>query len=508
MVKFSRRQFITLGAAGVGAAWLGDRLIRGNYIEPVVSTSVNSVPSNSIYQSKNGLLELDLEARESLVSLGDRQASLLTYNGQIPAPRLEAKPGDKVRIHFTNNLEQPTNIHYHGLHIPLTGNADNVFLHIKPGKKLIYEFQIPDNHPSGTFWYHPHLHGLVAEQLFGGLAGLFIVRGDDDEIPELKAAQEEFLVLQDFSIDSQGRRSDSAHMSLMMGREGELITANGQVNPSLNLPAGGLLRLRILNASPSRFYRLALEDHAFYHIATDGNSLNEPVEVNELLLTPGQRADVLVKGDKESGQYRLLNLPYDRGSMGMMGGGMMGGRGMMGRNDERTRVGVRRKGTREFNREEPIALATVNYAFAVDSLTLPTKLNSIDPLPEPQTVRRFELNHGMTPGVGMAFLINGEYYQGDRIHTQVKLNTVEDWELINTGVMDHPFHIHGNAFQTISRNGQPESLLAWRDTVLVKKGETVRIRMSFSDFAGRTVYHCHVLDHEDLGMMGNLVIDA
>jgi len=111
--------------------------------------------------------------------------------------------------------------------------------------------------------------------------------------------------------------------------------------------------------------------------------------------------------------------------------------------------------------------------------------------------------------VGMAFLINGEYYQGeDRIHTQVKLNTVEDWELINTGVMDHPFHVHGNAFQVISRDGQPESLLAWRDTVLVKRGETVRIRIPFNDFTGKTVYHCHVLDHEDLGMMGNLMIES
>ena len=267
----------------------------------------------------------------------------------------------------------------------------------------------------------------------------------------------------------------------MMGREGEIIAVNGQVNPSLNLSRGGLLRLRILNASPSRFYRLALEDHTFFYIATDGNSLNEPVEVNELLLTPGQRADVLVTGNKESRQYRLLNLPYDRGSMGMMGS----------------------------NPDEAIALATVNYAAAVDSLALPTKLNSIDPLPEPQAVRRFELNHGMSPEVGMAFLINGEYYSSeDRIHTQVKLNTVEDWELINTGVMDHPFHIHGNAFQVVSRNGKSEALLAWRDTVLVKRGETVRIRIPFRDFAGKTVYHCHVLDHEDLGMMGNLMIQS
>ena len=199
MVKFNRRQFIALGAAGTGAALVGNWLRRDISGRTVTSTPVNSAP---LYQSSNGLLELDLEASERSVNLGDRQANLLTYNGQIPAPRLEAKPGDKVRIHFTNDLEQPTNIHYHGLHIPITGNADNVFLKIEPGAKLTYEFQIPNNHPSGAFWYHPHLHGLVAEQLFGGLAGLFIVRGDVDEIPELKAAQEEFLVLQDFSIDS------------------------------------------------------------------------------------------------------------------------------------------------------------------------------------------------------------------------------------------------------------------------------------------------------------------
>ena len=489
MVKFNRRQFITLGAAGAGAALIGNWLWQKTISsQPLPTPSIDLSP---LYQSSEGLLEVDLEARESLVNLGEQQAYLLTYNRQIPAPRLEAKPGDKVRIHFTNNLSQPTNIHYHGLHIPITGNADNVFLKIEPGKQLTYEFQIPSNHPSGTFWYHPHLHGLVAEQLFGGLAGLFIVRGELDEIPEIKAAKEEFLVLQDFSLDERGRLLSSRHMSLMMGREGDIIAVNGQINPSFSLPEKGLLRLRILNGSTSRFYRLALEDHSFYQIATDGHGLNEPREVRELLLTPGQRADVLIKGERESGQYSLLNLPYNRGGMGMMEGrGMMGG--MMGRN----------------NQDVPRVLAMIDYESTGKSLSLPTKLTSISALSEPQILRRFELNHGMNPGMGMAFLINGEPYQSDRLDTEVKLNTVEDWEIINTGVMEHPFHIHGNAFQVISRNGQPESLSAWRDTILVRRGESVRIRIPFRDFVGKTVYHCHILDHEDLGMMGNLVIKA
>ncbi|WP_330202947.1 multicopper oxidase family protein [Cyanobacterium sp. Dongsha4] len=489
MVKINRRQLILFGTASVGTIFFTNKFNQNISSQPLPSSNVFDV-----YKSSNGLLELDLEAKENLVNIGNTKASLLTYNGKIPAPRLEVKPGDKVRIHFTNSLSQPTNIHYHGLHIPIQGNADNVFLHIKPKEKVTYQFQIPNNHLSGTFWYHPHLHGFVAEQLFGGLAGLFIVRGDLDEIPEIKSAKEEFLVLQDFAVDSNGRVANSAHMSLMTGREGNIITVNGQVNPRISFPETGLLRLRILNASPSRFYRLALENHSFYQIATDGGGLNKPIEVKELLLTPGQRAEVLIKGNQPAKEYRLLNLPYNRGGMGMMGGvGMMGGMGM--------RNGDSRDNT-------PMVLATVNYESSGQSSSIPNELVAVSPLPEPQTVRTFELNHGMNPSVGMAFLINGLAYRSDRIHTQVRVNTVEDWEIINTGVMDHPLHIHNNAFQVISRNGKPEDLLAWRDTVLVKTGETVRIRIAFRDFVGKTVYHCHILDHEDLGMMGNLMING
>ncbi len=169
---------------------------------------------------------------------------------------------------------------------------------------------------------------------------------------------------------------------------------------------------------------------------------------------------------------------------------MMGGRGMMGGNNNNTSA----------------VLATLNYDSAVETVDLPTKLLSVPSLPEPEQVRNFKLNHGMRSGVGMAFLINGKSYENQRIDTQVKLNTVEDWEIVNTGTMDHPFHLHVNHFQVISRNGKPEPYRAWRDTVLVRKGETVRIRIPFRDYAGKTVYHCHILDHEDLGMMANLEI--
>jgi len=430
------------------------------------------------------------------VRLGNTQAYLLSYNGQVPGPRLEAKPGDTVRIHFTNNLSEPTNLHYHGLHITPQGNADNAFLSIPPKERLTYEFSIPSNHPSATFWYHPHHHGVVAEQVFGGLAGLFIVRGTLDEIPEVKAAQEEFLVLQDFALDANGRMVAPNQKAMMMGREGQLITVNGQVNPQLSIATGGLLRLRLLNASASRFYRLKLAEHPLHLIATDGGALADPVEVSELLLAPGERAEVLVRGEREPGQYRLLNLPYNRGGTGMMGQRMSGMTGGMMNHD----MG---------NQSQSLQpLATLTYRGSVSPLALPKQLIPVTALPDPTVVRRIEFSMAMGAGTKMAFMFNKKTFDAQRVDAGVKLGTTEDWDLVNVDPdrMDHPFHVHVNSFQVVARDGKPEPYRAWKDTVLVRGGETVRMRIPFRDFSGKTVYHCHILDHEDLGMMGILEI--
>ncbi|MBD2093286.1 multicopper oxidase family protein [Microcoleus sp. FACHB-1515] len=495
-MKLHRRHFLALSVASAGGILLSRWAVGQNQTPHSVTLSPD------VYKSTGGLLELSLEAGSQNFIIGDRQVSLLSYNGQVPAPRLEAKPGDTVRIHFTNKLSQPTNLHYHGLHVTPADNADNVFLSISPNEQLTYEFQIPQNHPAGTFWYHPHRHGTVAEQVFGGLAGLFIVRGDLDEIPEVKAAQEEFLVLQDFDPNASGQPNAPDPMTLMRGREGALITVNRQVNPTLSIASGGLLRLRLLNASPSRFYRLALENHPLYLIATDGGAIANPIELEELLLAPGERAEVLVRGDRPVRQYRLLNLPYDRGGMGGMTmpnmasmSGMNGMSGMMNPSQSQPP-------------QTSLPLATLTYQGSTASLKLPEKLIEVESLPEPSKTRRIELSMAM--GNKMSFLFNGKTFDPERVDADPKLGTVEDWELVNVDPdrMDHPFHLHVNPFQVISRNGQPEPDRAWKDTVLVKGGETVRIRIPFRDFAGKTVYHCHILDHEDLGMMGRLDIQS
>ncbi|MEG3439286.1 multicopper oxidase family protein [Pannus brasiliensis CCIBt3594] len=482
-----RRDFLLFSAMGAIGAFAGSRSISSRPVrEP-----------NAIYKSRDGLLEINLTAESKPIQWGNQTVYPLTYNGQIPGPRLEAKAGDTVRIHFTNRLDTPTNLHYHGLHIPPSGNGDNPFLHVPPRETFTYQFTIPKNHPSGTFWYHPHHHHHVAEQIFGGLAGLFVIRGELDEIAEIKHATEQFAVLKDFGFDNNGQIRSPYPPDFMTGREGDILTVNGEINPVFRVAKGGLLRLRLLNASASRFYRLALEDHPFYLIATDGGSIDHPIELDEILLTPGERAEVLIRGDREPANYRLLALPYNREGMGMMGGGMMGGGmmggGMMRGRDEGTRV-----------------LATLTYQGSVSPIPLPKQLIPVEILGEPNASRQIEFSSGMGMGMGMGmiFAFNGEVYGEDRIDTRVKLNTVEDWELVNTDAhrMDHPFHLHVNRFQVISRDGNPEPYRAWKDTVLVRSGETVRIRIPFRDFVGKTVYHCHIADHEDLGMMGTIAI--
>jgi len=443
--------------------------------------------------SQGGVLDLSLAAQAGRLSLAGRPAALYSYNGSVPGPRLEIRPGDHVRIRFTNRLLELTNLHFHGLHVPPSGNADNVFLEIPPMESQIYEFTLPQDHRSGTYWYHPHVHHSIARQVWAGLVGLLIVRGELDEIPEIRDSDEEFLVLKDFGLHANGELlTPDPTPRIMQGREGDLVLVNGELNPTFRISKDGLLRLRFLNASVARYYRLQLEDHPMYLIATDGGPIDEPFEMRELLLAPGERAEVLVRGERSPGRYRLMNLPYRRFNMGMMGGGgMMCGMGRM-------------RGT-TISSNESVVLATLEYRERERSLALPSRLVPVEPLLNATLVRQLVFSHSMMGMDGDAFTINGSPFDPERTDTVVKVGTVEEWEIVNGGGMmmdfDHPFHIHTNQFQVVSEDKRSPRFRAWRDIANVRMGGSVRIRIPFRDFPGRTVYHCHILDHEDLGMM-------
>jgi FtsP/CotA-like multicopper oxidase with cupredoxin domain len=437
------------------------------------------------------MVDVDLEARQGWMRVAGLTAYLYGYNGQVPGPMIEARPGDHVRVRLRNGLAEPTNIHYHGLHVSPSGHADNVMLRIPPGEPLTYEFDLPANHPGGTFWYHPHVHESVARQVSRGLAGVFIVRGELDQIPEIASAPEAVLVLQDFSLSSSGDPLEPNMMERMIGREGGLVTANGEINPALPIQRDGWLRLRILNASSSRFHRIQLEEHPLNVIATDGGAQAAPEERDEILLLPGERVEVMVRGNRPAGQYRLLSQPYNRG--GMMGKGM--GTDMLG-----STPGLS---------SGPLVLATLQYeGQAAKTWNLPGQLVRVDALPEPTAYRTFQLGGGMGMGMMMGgmmnFTINGRTFDPDRIDTRAALNTVEEWEFVNPSMMDHPMHIHTNPFQVVDPDGG--AARSWKDMVLVRSGDRVRVRTAFRDFTGTAMYHCHILDHEDLGMMGRLEI--
>lgn len=197
--------------------WNRRLFLKMAYGLPVV---LRGLPRLDGAESPSGLVDLDLEAKQQWLNVARRSAFLYAYNGQVPGPVVETRPGDHIRIRFRNSLPEPTNLHYHGLHVPPTGSADNSFLMIPPGESFTYEFDLHATHPGGTFWYHPHVHGSAARQVSRGLAGVFVVRGELDQVPEIAAAPESSLVLQDFDLNADGLPLEPSMMERTMGREG------------------------------------------------------------------------------------------------------------------------------------------------------------------------------------------------------------------------------------------------------------------------------------------------
>ena len=269
-----------------------------------------------------GIVEVAVEPQLTPVNLQGTTVDLLTYSRAFPGPTIRVKKGDLLKIRFRNSLpptSQPnalgftgnvTNLHTHGWHVSPSGNSDNIFLLFAPGEE--YEFVYDTSRlEAGTLgWYHPHAHGRVADQLSLGLAGALIV---EDETPLLSVYETHLLVVKDFDV-SNSRVEPLTRFDFVWGKEGQTVTVNGQVNPVLPIRPGQVQRWRVLNASTARFYKLALENHTLNLVGTDGNLLDRPYPVPELLLAPGERADLLVHADQPPGSYRLRSLPYDRGA--------------------------------------------------------------------------------------------------------------------------------------------------------------------------------------------------
>jgi FtsP/CotA-like multicopper oxidase with cupredoxin domain len=438
-------------------------------------------------RSSGGRLELELVAAPAQVPWGSGTRYALAYNGSVPGPTLRVRPGDTISLRLSNELDAPTNLHTHGLHISPDGASDNVLVMIDPGSAHDYEYVIPSDHPSGTFWYHPHHHGNVATQVSGGLCGVIVVEDDLDDQPALADTSERVLVLSDPTIGPDDTVLSVSQMVQMQGREGDVVLVNGQLRPVITAATGTTERWRIVNASASRYYRLSVSLDTMHQIASDHGRLAKPRPVDQLDLAPGQRAEVLVRLD-QPGQVVLRSAVVERG-MSMHGGSGMGGMGGMGASGRAAGSTI-----------DLLTLAVGGQFKAAPAL--PTALRATDPVEALPVDRTRAITFGaMGMGAG-EFTIDGKTFAVDRVDTTVAIDTIEDWTVTNASMMDHPFHLHVWPFRVVDRSNRTPLDPGWRDTVNVPAGESVTVRVVFRDFTGTAVYHCHILDHEDLGMMG------
>jgi suppressor of ftsI len=443
---------------------------------PPPGSELQAPPTLVNASRRSRTVEVQLTAAPARLSLVPGvETEVFAYNGRSPGPTLEVREGDRVVVRFRNDLPEPTTVHWHGLHLPF--DADGSPFHpVAPGAEHTYEFTIPHG-TAGTYWYHPHPHHRTGYQVGRGLYGAIIVRAADDPLAHLP---DKLLILSDNrltadgAIDLPARNSPAGHLDAENGREGSLLFINGQQSPTVRIRSGEVQRWRVINASGARVYRLALPGHTLLHVGSDGGLFEHPVEVEELVLANGERAELLVRGVGRPGEsVALQSLPYDRY--------------------------VPQTRPQDWNRTLELLTLEYTHEAPVRAPALPATLRHVPPLDTSAvSVRRVVV---MTQG-----LLNGQAMNMSRVDKVAELGATEIWEIENLVGMDHPFHLHGFQFQLLDRNGVPEPQRKWKDTVNLPKHQSARFIVRFDNHAGKWMFHCHILSHEDDGMMGVLEI--
>jgi FtsP/CotA-like multicopper oxidase with cupredoxin domain len=388
------------------------------------------------------------------------------FNGQVPGPTIEARVGDVLEVRLTNRLPEPTVIHWHGLRVPAAmDGTDMVQRPIAPGETFTYRFALPD---AGTFWYHPHVNETV--QLERGLCGALIVRGPDE--PELDA--ERVLVLDDVALDRTGQIKPPGWLiERHDGRQGSTRLVNGRSEPELTMAAGQVERWRIVNVSSARYVRLSIGGRTFTLLGTDGGLIDAPVSMTEVLLAPGDRAELAVGPFAEGEVLSIEALRYGRGTLARA-------------HDERfatLRVGPR----------------------APSHAVIPKRLRDIEPIVSRTVAPTREVRLGVQPSFkhGVDFVVNKQPHHRD---LPVKMGELQVWDMVNDTYMDHPFHLHGFFFQVLEVNGEPPAFRSVEDTVNIPPRSRVRIAWIADDRPGEWMYHCHILEHHEQGMMGHFAV--
>lgn len=400
------------------------------------------------------------------------------YNGDFLGPTIRVRDGQRFSAKIRNQLHEPTTLHWHGLHVPAQWDG-GPRQPIAAGSDWNPNFTIDQQ--AATLWYHPHAMGLTGAQVYRGLAGLFIIEdefSDRLELPKTYGVDDIPLIIQDrrFSQDGQFLYTQNMH-DVINGVLGNQLLVNGQLTPGFQATTG-LLRLRLLNGSNSSIYRISFSGGlAFKMIASDGGFLQQPVPLSTIILSAGERAEILL----------------DLSSMAA----------------ETTQLVVEQYGGSRFE-----AMQIKKASQPNQSMPIPKTLRTVERLkPEDAVKTRSFVMETMSMGMtGERLTINGKKMDPKRIDERIKHNTVEIWEITNRASMmmsmPHSMHLHDVQFQILDRNGQPPEAheLGYKDTVLIPQGESVRIIIPFGDYRGIYMYHCHLLEHEDDGMMGQFEV--
>lgn len=502
-------------------------------------------------KSQNGVLNTTLKVQYTdpkTTSIAGCPVKLRTYNGRLVGPTLRIKQGDVINLLLDNQLpkETPdevqaqfdqeknsayldtkpasfntTNMHYHGLHVSPTGNSDNVLLAIPPQNKFPYEVKLPGNHPIGSYWYHAHAHGSTSIQVGSGMSGAIVIEDNPDTTPKALLAanaNEKTLVLQTILYNQQGKLNNITKLfpgpstptpkdcNAASGNKGTWpcslrhITVNGQIAPVITMKRGEVQRWRLIDTAFRESIYFAVQDHDLHEIALDGNYLGRidtwkagtPID-----LEPGYRSDILIKASMKPGDYEIMDMPT-----------------------------AESKALRH-EPESKHVLAILRVIDETNDMALPTdaEMASLAPFGNTDLSKTaigvqqvsFNLTQDL-PNKKNYFQVNNRAFSPSHIR-QLALNATDMWALTTigdpTGVpnpippLPHVFHIHVNPFQwsRTGPDGTPE--LVWKDTLLVQGPAITNIYTQYTDYIGKFVMHCHILDHEDLGMMEvEEVVDA
>ncbi len=486
----SRRSFLLGGSAIALSSFVFSGTLAQAQSKDRFSTPV-SIPLVETGTVKDGVRVFDLTLQNGQTEFFDGlQTDTSGINGGYLGPVLRMRSGETVRMNVKNELGTESTLHWHGMNVPAhaDGGPHQVF---SSGETWSPELVVHE--AASTMWYHSHLMGKTAEQVWSGLAGLIII--DDDhaaglELPSEYGVDDIPLVLQDRRFYRDGSMPYEASMhDLMAGMVGNVPIVNGSVLPNFQVTTSKL-RLRLLNGANASMYNLGFSDgRDFAQIASDGGLLEAPVNMSNLILAPGERAEIIV--DFEQGETVQL---YSIGA---------GTNASMMESEQSPRFSLI-----EFRAAPDLA----------PSSDIPDELVELQTVDEKSSTRtrKFLLEMpAMGPmamlGMGGGFTINGNAMDMNRIDEIVKVGEPEIWEIENAGPMKHPFHVHNTQFRVLDRNGQlpPKNELGLKDTILINAGETVRILVRFDHYTDAErpyMYHCHILEHEDAGMMGQFTV--